>query len=111
MTAGDYGQVLLLNVQEDLSTLPTVWVVLERPDDSSVIRTPATGVAVTTPTKPAVVSYTVQAGDLTIPGVYEAQVFVQFTGAGARGVASEPVSFMVTAPLRTAPWVVPPVGP
>ena len=107
MHARDYGESLLLSVDEDLTSLPTVWVVLRRPDGSTVTKTDANAVTVVTATRPAVVTCLIQPGDLTTPGTYEAQVFMQFDGLVTKGVASDPIAFVVEPSLHVPPWTAP----
>jgi hypothetical protein len=95
MTQGSYGFNVQIQTGMDLSTANVIIVRVQRPDGTVFDRS-YTGSVVSPGTNGSMVTYTVESGDLTIPGWYHIQILDQTSG---RDVISEIGLFRVHAAL------------
>ena len=98
---GEFGFLIDLQVDIDITGIDDYRLVIKRPDNSVISRLSSDLNLVAN--NPGLLTYAVQDGDLTIEGLYEAQVFMGWDSPAA-GLISPIASFYVYSDLATAFW-------
>jgi len=102
MNVGEYGIVLYMNVNFDISGYTALSLVVTRPDDTTFTRTHASSIVsvggsplstdLGTFDANEYIAYTIQSGDLTVDGQYNARL--TYTDASKR-LVSDAAAFAV----------------
>lgn len=100
MNVGQFGSLLIIDLVDNLTGFDKAWLRITRPDHSEFTRD-HTAVNITV-LNPGQVTYAFQRGDLTLPGSYQFQVFLE-NPTDDIGLVSTINTFVVAPILGAAP--------
>lgn len=105
MQVGQYGSQLSINTSIDLSAFDNITINVLRPDQTvfTVNNLVKPGLIIVANAPLGVINYTLQKGDISIPGLYSIQAFLKSTTNNV-GIPTAVTTFQVLPGIGTLPW-------